>query len=183
MTGEESTNAHSSSKPGDERLMKLFLRNESVFRAYARTMLPDLNSVDDAIQEAYLTMFEKFDQLRDDAGFLPWGKVILRYKCLTLATKMRRIRPVLGDEILKSIADLADETSADELAELRQAFDVCFAKFPRGQRELLLAPYSGAGRVKELADKAGKSANALYMLLVRLREKLGTCIRRQGVGG
>lgn len=157
--------------------MKLFLRNESVLRAYARTMLPDLDSVDDALQDAYLTMYEKFGQLRDDDGFLPWGKVIVRFKCLSLATKLRRARPVLGDEILKSIADVADETDANDLAELRQAFDGCFANFPSGQRELLLAPYAGDGRVKQLAEEAGKSASALYMMLVRLREKLGKCVR------
>ena len=79
--------------PGDERLMKLFLRNESVLRAYARTLLPDLDSVDDALQEAYLTMYDRFDQLRDEEGFLPWGKVIVRFKCLALAAKLRRATP------------------------------------------------------------------------------------------
>ena len=102
MTDSESSDDPGAASPGDKRLMRLFLRNEGVLRAYARTMLPDLESVDDALQDAYLTMYEKFDQLRDDAGFLPWGKVIVRFKCLSLATKLRRTRPVLSDEGLFS---------------------------------------------------------------------------------
>ncbi|MEM8668151.1 MAG: sigma-70 family RNA polymerase sigma factor [Planctomycetota bacterium] len=157
--------------------MRLFLRNESVLRAYARTMLPDLDSVDDALQDAYLTMYEKFGQFGDDEGFLPWGKVIVRFKCLSLATKLRRSRPILSDELLKSLADVADETRPEELVDLKHAFEKCFAQFPTGQRELLLAPYSGEGRVKQLAEEMNRSASSLYMLLVRLREKLGNCVR------
>lgn len=163
--------------PGDERLMKLFLRNESVLRAYARTMLPDMDSVDDVLQDAYLTMYEKFAQLRDDNGFLPWGKVIVRFKCLSLATKLRKTRPILGDEVLRSLAEVAEDTRPDELVDLRSAFDQCFSEFESVQRELLLAPYSGAGRVKQLAEEAGRSASSVYMMLVRLREKLGKCVR------
>lgn len=176
MTTPESMNRDQTSGPRDERLMRLFLRNEGVLRAYARTLLPDIDSVDDALQDAYLTMYDKFDQLRDDAGFLPWGKVILRFKCLSLATKMRRSRPVLGDDILNSLAELAEEADAETLVELREAFDQCLARFPSGQRELLLAPYFGDGRVKQLAEEAGKSVGALYMALVRLREKLSRCV-------
>ncbi|MEL7263694.1 MAG: sigma-70 family RNA polymerase sigma factor [Planctomycetota bacterium] len=165
--------------------MKLFLRNESVLRAYARTMLPDLDSVDDALQDAYLTMYEKFSQLRDEAGFLPWGKVIVRFKCLSLATKLRKSRPVLGDDVLASIADVAEQSGSEELSELRRAFDQCYAKFSASQRNLLLAPYSGQGRVTKLAVEVGKSDNAVYMMLVRLRAKLGRCVRKrlQEAGG
>lgn len=157
--------------------MRLFLRHESVFRAYARTLLPDLDSVDDALQDAYLTMYEKMDQLHDENGFLPWGKVIVRFKCLSLATKLRRSRPVLSDDVLQSIADVAEETRLAEIADVRAAFDSCFKELPAGRQELLLAPYAGTGRVKQLAEQVGKSPGALYMMLVRLREKLGECVR------
>ena len=49
-------------------------------------------------------------------------------------------------------------------------------KFSPPHQELLLAPYSGEGRVTALAEQGGKSANALYKLLGRLREKLADCI-------
>ena len=111
--------------------------------------------------------------------------MIVRFKCLSLAAKLRRTRPVLSDEVLRSLADVAEESDANELVELRQAFDGCLAEFSSGHRELLLAPYTGGGRVKQLAEEAGKSASAVYMMLVRLREKLGNCvrIRLQAAGG
>ncbi|MEM6692334.1 MAG: sigma-70 family RNA polymerase sigma factor [Planctomycetota bacterium] len=171
--------------PGDERLMKLFLRNEAVLRAYARTMLPDLNSVDDVLQEAYLTMYDKFDQLRNEEGFLPWGKVIVRFKCLSQASKLRRVRPVLSDEALQAVAEVAEETDMDDMNDLREALESCLKELPRGKQELVLAPYSGDGQVKRMAVQTGKSPSALYMMLIRLREKLGKCVKSkvQTAGG
>ncbi|WP_044302724.1 sigma factor, partial [Rhodopirellula sallentina] len=64
--------------------MRLFVQHELALRAYARSILPTWNAVDDAIQEASVTMWQKFSQLDTEDGFLPWAKVIVRFKCLSL---------------------------------------------------------------------------------------------------
>ena len=170
-----STQNESNNAP-EADFMRLFVRHEPVLRAYARTLLPDWNAVDDALQEASVTMWQKLGQLDSEAGFLPWAKVIVRYKCLQLVERIRREKPLLSDEVLKLLAEEADGTTTEEFVRLRSALDVCLAEFTEPHQELLLAPYRGAGRVKELAEQTGKSANAFYKLLGRLREKLSTCV-------
>ncbi len=157
--------------------MRLFLRHEPVLRAYARTILPNWESVDDALQEASVTMWQKLGQLESEDGFLPWAKVIVRYKCLQIIDRLRRERPLLSDEVLKLLADEAEQTDAAAFATLRKALAVCLSEFSEPHQELLMAPYGHAGRVKELAEQAGKSANAFYKLLGRLREKLTVCVQ------
>ena len=164
-------------KPAEGDFMRLFLRHEPVLRAYARTILPDWNSIDDALQEASVTMWQKLGQLEDEDGFLPWAKVIVRYKCLHAIDDLRRERPLLSDRVLKMLADEAETTTVSDFTELRRTLNVCMAEFNQSHQELLLAPYGGAGRVKELAAQSGKTANALYKLLGRLREKLTGCIQ------
>lgn len=162
---------------GEGEFMRLFLTHEITLRAFARALLPDWNAVDDALQEASVTMWEKRGQLKDEEGFLPWAKVILRFKCLSAASSVRRHRRILSDEILSLLADEAEGAPADELARVRRALKECLNKFSRSHQDLLLAPYLGDGRVKQLAGDCGKSVNSLYKLLGRLREKLGGCIR------
>ena len=157
--------------------MRLFVKHEPVLRAYARSWLPDWNSIDDALQEASVTMWQKLDQLENHDGFLPWAKVILRFKCLQTIQRLRRDRPLLSDEVLKSIADEAEPTTTSDFAELRTALSRCMNEFSVAHQQLLLAPYGSAGRVKELADQAGKSANSFYKLLGRLRDKLSVCVQ------
>ena len=63
--------------------MRLLMRHEPALRAFSRALLPDWNAVDEVIQEASVTLWEKFGQLRDEEGFLPWAKVVVRFKCLS----------------------------------------------------------------------------------------------------
>lgn len=161
----------------EAEFMRLFLRHEPVLRAYARAILPDWNSVDDALQEASVIMWQKLGQLDGEEGFLPWAKVIVRYKCLRVVDELRRERPLLSEEVLKLLADEAEPTTLGDFAELRSALNGCLADLSEAHQELLLAPYGSVGRVKELAKQSGKSPNSLYKLLGRLREKLAGCIQ------
>ena len=170
------TNAKSLS---EGEFMRLFVQHEPVLRAYARSILPDWEAVDDALQEASVTMWEKRGQLGDASGFLPWAKVTVRFKCLSSITAARRSRSLLSDEVLQQLADEADALQSEELASIRSALSNCLENFDLARQELLLAPYSGAGRVQQLAEECGKSANALYKLLGRLRDKLADCVRGQ----
>ena len=156
--------------------MRLLMQHEPALRAYARTLLPNWSLVDEVIQEASLTLWQKFDQLRSEDGFLPWAKVVLRFKCLSAVGKLQRDRHVFSDELLELLADEADTIDAEQQAAHLHALRGCLAKFSEPHQELLLAPYTGDGQVLSLAEKAGKSANALYKLLGRLRDKLTVCV-------
>ena len=157
--------------------MRLFVKHEPSLRAFARSILPDWDSVDDALQEASVTMWEKLGQLRDAEGFLPWAKVILRFKCLSAVAAARRDRHVLSDDVLQMLADEAEALRAEDVVAVRRALTTCLTRFSDAQQELLLAPYTSDGGVKRLAEECGKSANALYKSLGRLRGRLAGCIR------
>jgi len=169
-----------SSKPQDKEFIRLFLQHEPVLRAYARTMLPDWNSIDDALQEASVTMWQKLDQLKNEDGFLPWARVIVRYKCLQAIDRVRRERPLLNEAVLNLLADEAEVfTDIDHYTQLKTALGECMAELSSARQELLLAPYGAVGSVQQLADGTGKTPNSLYKLLGRLRAKLAICVQEK----
>lgn len=157
--------------------IRLLMKHEPVLRAYARTLLPDWKSVDDVLQEASVTLWEKFSQVRDEDGFLPWAKTVVRFKALSAVDRLRRDRHVFSDRVLELLAEEAESLQAGERERSLQALRLCLEGLTSVHQELLLAPYFGDGRVTRLAEQAGKSANALYKLLTRLREKLHACIQ------
>ena len=157
--------------------MRLLMKHEPALRAFSRSLLPDWHLVDEVIQEASVTLWQKFDQLRDEEGFLPWAKVVVRFKCLSEIGKLRRNRHVFSEGVLEMLADEAEAFDVEEREQSMRALRTCLNRFSPPHQELLLAPYSGDGRVTALAEQAGKSANALYKLLGRLREKLTACIQ------
>ena len=159
--------------------MRLFVKHETALRAFVRSILPNWNSVDDAIQEASVMMWQKFSQLDGEDGFLPWAKVILRFKCLNAVTGLRRDGRLLSDEVLKQIADEAEAIEAERVAEIRSALQDCMNQFTQPHQELLMAPYQADVQITKLADGCGKSVNAFYKLLGRLRTKLTACVQQR----
>ncbi len=163
----------------ETEFLSLLVKHEPVLRAFARVIVPDWDLVDESLQEASVTMWQKRGQLKGADGFVPWAKVILRFKCLQQLEKLRRRRPLLSDAMLETLAERGAGRSAIEATHRGRALHECLNQFSAEHRELLLAPHSSTDTVVELAERRKKSPNALYKLLGRLREQLVECVRHR----
>ena len=160
--------------------VRLFARHELALRNYARLILPDWNRVDDVLQDASITMWESRQRLQDESGFLPWGKVIVRHKCFNAIAKMRRDRLVLDKNVLELIVrEEGAEGESENLIRIQHSLAECLGELTPERRELVLAPYRGAGEVKKLAEQGRKTPNSLYKIIGRLRAKLSRCVEEK----
>lgn len=159
--------------------MRLLLQHENALRAFARSLLPDWDAVDDVLQDASVIMWQKLGQLEDENGFLPWGKVIVRFHCYRFLEQKRKKGAVFSNELVAILADEAEQISEAEHSHRRQALASCLGKLSNPERELVLAPYLHHGRITELAELGGTSANALYKKLGRLRNALRNCVEER----
>ena len=53
-------------KPTEVDFMRMFLKHENALRAFARSLLPDWDAVDDVLQDASVIMWQKLSQLDVD---------------------------------------------------------------------------------------------------------------------
>lgn len=163
----------------DERFLRLFVTHEAALRVYARAIVPTWDAVDEVIQEASLVIWRKLDQLETPDGFLPWAKVIVRFEALRARRNFARDRLVFSEELMMKLADSSNEPDAEEMVLEKTALQGCLSRLSSTNRELVLAPYEGSGRIKELAEQSPRSVNSFYKLLGRLRAKLQLCIERE----
>ena len=162
--------------------MKLFLKHENAFRAFARSLLPNWESVDDVLQESSVVMWKKLKQLDNEDGFLPWGKVIVRFQSLKYIQKFKSDKLIFSQETINIIADEAARDEEEDHEFRDNAMQVCLKRLSESQRKLLMAPYYSHGSVKVLAGRSKVSVNSLYKKIGRLREKLSHCINSQRRG-
>ena len=156
--------------------VRLLLKNEPSLRIYARMMLPRWDAIDDVIQEASAVMWRKFDTLDDPVNFLPWAKAVVRFEAFRYRRDKARDRLVFCEDVYDV---LLGETTARKNpggTERLDALRKCMSTMAENYQELLLAPYLGQGRVKQMAMASGRTANSLYKLLTRLRGKLIQCV-------
>ena len=159
--------------------MRLLLQHENALRAFARSLLPDWDAVDDVLQDASVIMWQKLSQLDDEEGFLPWGKVIVRFHCYRYLEQKKRKGAVFSNELVAILADEAEQISEAEPSKRRPALESCLGTLSSPERELVLAPYLHHGRITELAERGGTSANELYKKLGRLRDRLRNCVKER----
>lgn len=160
----------------EDLFLEVFEKYKVDLRAYARSMLPDWQAVDEALQEASIVMWAKFSQLNSVENFLPWAKTILRFEALKLRRSFARDRHVFSDHLFEL---LAAEDEEKQVESEQQAMEKCLHEISTVNQKLLLAPYSKNQAVIDIATKSGRTVNSLYKLMGRLRMKLRKCIEQR----
>lgn len=158
---------------------ELFARHEPAFRAFARSLLPDWDAVDEVIQSASLVMWRKLDQIEEPEGFLPWGKVVVRFEAKKYCRTKARDAHVFDSELLDILAHHQEEREEADFAQEQAALEECLEKVSDSNRWLVLAPYRGHGVLTRMAEASGRTRNSLYKQIRRIRRKLEECAREK----
>lgn len=163
---------------------QLWTQHQSTVRAYLASFLGNSIAVDDALQEVALVVWQKGPWEGDASAFLGYSLACARR--IALAARRKQ-----GDTRLELLSPEAATALADRVAFLEQQQSVpavermhtlrrCLEKLQPDHRELLESRYSGESKeeLRGLSKRVGKSMDALYKTLERLREVLRTCVKR-----
>jgi len=144
---------------------------------FVLTLLPDRPQAEDVVQEVARLLWKKRHEYDPAKPFWPWARAFARYEVL-VAIRHQNIRGKYFSQQL--IEQLAEERIAQEqqLSAQREALAGCLQKLDESSRELLMSRYGREASVQKLAEEQGKSPNALYLALHRLRQTLSDCVNR-----
>jgi RNA polymerase sigma-70 factor (ECF subfamily) len=160
-----------------ETFVRLFVTHEGRLRGFLRTLLSDWDDVDEVMQETSIIAWRKFAQFDVATNFMAWAAAIARFEALKHRRKQARDRLVFNDEIFELLADESLE-NADNLVAHRSALGKCLEKLDERQKELLHLAYQPGVKFHEVAEKAGKSAQAFYKTIQRMRAMLLDCAEK-----
>jgi RNA polymerase sigma-70 factor (ECF subfamily) len=159
---------------------RLLTRHHAALYAYVFACVRSHHDAEDILQNVSVVVIESLAQLRDEAGFLPWAREIARRCALAYCRKNRRVQ-TLDPELVQRLAEAADALERDcpEGAQ-REALLTCLERLPPRSRELLVRRYDGAsGDASDLAARFGRSVQAVYAQIKRLKAVLRDCVSRR----
>src|SRR5262249_21359955 len=146
--------------------------------AYIVTLLPNRADADDALQEASLAMWDKFDTSRPPTDFLAWGRRIAYFKVLDFYKRTQRARVRLSQVFLERVSDTATEQAEVlPLDDRRDALAGCIQKLRARDRELLTTRFADGATTESTSEQVGRSVDAVYKALAKLRRLLFDCVQ------
>ena len=160
----------------EEFVQLLGLNQRRVF-LYVLCLVPDWNDAEEVVQEANLVMWREFAQFQPGTNFAAWACRVAFHQVLAWRKKRQRDRLEFSDAFLEAVAQEA-AANLDRLEERSQALSGCIEKLPADQRDLLQRRYSREETVERIAKQCGRTVEALYRALSRIRCRLHECVTR-----
>jgi len=169
-------NAATNSADQGEAFVRLLLEHEPRVRSFLRGLLPTWNDVDEVVQEASLIAWRKYSEFEDGTAFGGWFLTIARFEALKHRRRLAKSPLVFADDLWDLLADEAAEDKQQQIH--RRHLEDCLAKLPAEKREVVLRVHTPGVVMRDLAVQSGKSQQAFYKLIQRLRSGLLDCVSK-----
>lgn len=174
---------------GDSERLQAFTtewaRSQSSVRAYLGSFFSDHNLLNDYVQEVALVAWRKAPLDAGSSAFLGHVLATARFVALGAIRKkqcnrLQHFSPEIAQVLADTVAEQAEaeqEAASNRVAALRH----CLDKLEPEPRKLLEIRYylDGNEGLKAEAKRLGKSIDAIYKKLERLRDLLRACVSKQ----
>ncbi len=176
-TPDESGGAPPSGDSRVEVFIDLYTKHEVRLRAFALSLIPRWSDAAEVFQQSSLILWRNFESFEIGTSFFSWASKIVYRQAKDFRKSAARRNAHFSDEILETIASRTSEL-AESLDERQWALDQCLAKLKPEQRQMLRLRYEEDGSVETVAQAMGRTADAVYKALARIRKSLSDCVNR-----
>ena len=142
---------------------------------YARYMLGDEEDAEEAVQDAFVRVYDHLGQFRPDARFEPWLFRILANRCRTVRERRRRRESLVVTGELPAVAAEAPAVTADLMEEVEAALN----DLPTEQREAFLLRHVEDLSYEDMAVITGVRLSALRMRVKRACDTLRSRLQEE----
>ena len=170
-----STDGHRSQD--EEAFLRQFMAEQRTMLRFILRYVPAVNDARDVLQETLVTLWAKRAEFDATREFLPWACGIARFKVREFWRAQPRWEAFAQDDLM-ALIDARREVLEPEISARGEKLRECLAKLPAEQRDTLHRYYAEEEAVETLALREGRSVEAIYKTLQRVRRTLLDCIER-----
>lgn len=158
-----------------DQFIRLFTEHEPRVHAYVLSLITDWAAAEEILQETNAVLWAKFGEFEPGSNFFAWACAIARHKVQEYQRQKQRGGLPLDPTVMEAIeSDTVD--MADELAARQRALTGCLSKLPPRDRDLIERRYMRGSSTQAVASQVGRSVEAVYKAVQRIRHALHQCI-------
>jgi RNA polymerase sigma-70 factor (ECF subfamily) len=165
-----------------EELVRLY---QADVRVLTRRHLGRSSTADDVAQKVFIAIYQSLSKYRAEGSLRAWvlGITINQIRSHIRSEVRRRQKQehVIAPELLETSATTTDsdpfafESAQQDLGALRD----CLSRLDQRHQKVIQAFYFQNQSAETIGQEIGQSSGAIRMLLMRIRERLGKCIRKK----
>lgn len=160
-----------------EEYVRLMGQNQRRLYLYILSLVPNPIDAEEILQETHLVLWREFAQFQPGTNFAAWSCRVAFHQVLAWRKRRQRDRLQFSDTFLEAVAQEVERQN-DTLHERCEALAQCIEKLPAPHRDLLRWRYSEAHPIEEVARLAGRTVDAVYRALSRIRHTLFQCVEQ-----
>ena len=160
-----------------ERFTRLLLDSEPVLLRSILVIVPNLTDAREIMQETAVALWRQFASYDPGRPFVNWAMGFARIETRRFLARQKR-RAQLTEQAMEVLErELEGDTSFAAATERHLA--TCMRKLTEKQRGLIEGYYHENRSVEWLAEQKGRTVEAVYKAIQRIRRDLQACIERQ----
>jgi len=152
----------------------MMLHQRKLF-GYILTLVPSRADAEDILQEASLTICEKFSEFESGTNFYSWACQIAFWKVRAARKKFATSKVIFNENILEVVSQTRLQME-EELDHRHIALSKCLQKLNERDRRMVLVRYESGHNVKAAAQSCGRTIQGAYKALTRIRKTLHDCV-------
>lgn len=162
-----------------EQFMRLFLQSEREVLRYVMAIVPNPTDARDIVQETAMALWREIAKYDPDKPFIPWAcRFALNEARMFLRKDARRRRRYLAEDVVHLLEERRIDV-AEELDARRKYLAACLEALPERSRRVVQGYYFDDETVEALAGRLGRTVDAIYKALQRVRQALQQCIEQK----
>lgn len=159
---------------GDEVAFELLMRRHAQTAwHFARSMLSDDSEAEEAVQDAFVKVYQSVGRFRGESAFRTWLLSICYRLCLD-RLRSRRVAPVPLDHV-------RDRGSAGESVELRLTVESVLKLAPTDERRAFFLVHGLGFTREEAAQICGVPSSTMRDRVVRVRRRLAIALSEEAI--
>lgn len=168
----------------NQQITAWFLADRHRLMAFIYGLLREAQTSEDVFQEVWLKLHAELGKGVVIQNPPAWCRTAARNLILT-HWRSRKNSKVQVDSTLVEFLDCVEQAFAEDATsegageDRRQALGECLRALPEKSRRMLALRYEQELPLKDIAEQAGNSCDAVIKALVRLRQALAVCVEKR----
>jgi RNA polymerase sigma-70 factor, ECF subfamily len=145
---------------------------------FIHALVLNFADAEDLYQQVVTLLWQKFNQYELGTDFTAWAIRVADYTVKNFVRRRSRSKVLFNEEIVECLIEERGSVGSPTVTSRSVALEHCLGQLRDTDRRLIEMCYGENEKIVEVAKREGKTSDAIYVAVHRIRRALYNCIQK-----